>query len=40
MVVASARLFGFLSAVIGAAALIIIFKLFSNGKKTGTEQTA
>lgn len=33
--------FGYiLSAVIGAAALIIIFKLFSNGKKTGTEQTA
>lgn len=33
--------FGYiLSAVIGAAALIIIFKLFSNGKKTGSEQTA
>jgi len=33
--------FGYiLSAVIGAAALVIIFKLFSNGKKTGTEQTA
>ena len=32
--------FGYiLSAVIGTAVLIIVFKLFSSGKKTGTEQT-